>query len=106
MTSALVMQILTYAVPLVAGYLLRHYGVSIPLLPSPTAPGSAPVFPPVPATPSTAPHVSLLQQVLGVAKTDAEALLQQAVQLILQKGLTDQVNAAKAVSAPVPAPKS
>ena len=73
--SALVIQILTYLVPLVLGYLLRHWGVSVPGLPTPVAPSSN--------------HVSLLQQVLDVGKPEAEKLLKEAVKSLLQQGLTD-----------------
>jgi hypothetical protein len=77
--SPLVLQIISYAVPLVVGYLLRHFNISIPGLPAPA---------PVPVS-SPSPHVSLLQQLLGLGKQEAEDLLKRAVQQVALKGLTD-----------------
>lgn len=94
--TALVLQILSYVLPLVIGYLLRHYNVNIPLLPSAPAPGTpadptvTPALPPVPGD----DHVGLLQRVLSIGEAEAKILLKAALQDVLQKGLSDLKNAA------------
>lgn len=87
--SALVLQILSYAIPLVVGYLLRHYNITIPGLPTPvpTVPASTPA--------NSADHAGLLQQVLGIGEAEAKVLLKTALQDTLQKGLSDLKAAAQ-----------
>lgn len=81
-TGTLVLQIVSYLAPLVLGYLLRHWNIAVPGLPTPA---------PAPAV----DHVGLLRRVLGVGKEEAEGLLETAAQDILAKGLADLKAAAQ-----------
>lgn len=101
LSAATLLQLGLYAASLVGGYLLRHYGVSVPLLPSPTpAPAASTSASSSDTSASGADHVGLLQRVLGIARPEAEALLQQAVRAIVAKALADAQTAVPQLATP------
>jgi len=104
MTTATIIQVGIYLATLAGGYLLRHYGVQVPFLPTPSAPGANASSPSSSSSSSGVDHAGLLRQVLAVGKTEAEVLLQQAVRAIIGKALAD-AQAAAAPQIPTP-PKS
>lgn len=63
-----------YAGLLVGGYLLRHYGISLPLLPTPAQP----------ALPTSAPNHPILNQLLKVLGPEAEGKVLAALLGVLQ----------------------
>lgn len=69
-------QWLIYGGLVVGGYLLRHYGISLPLLPAPTQPA-------LPAIPSL-PNHPILNQLLKVLGPEAEQKVLAALLQVLQ----------------------